>query len=75
MFLLSSYYLCLIIDREFFSELESRQSTVKLRLNSLQASAKMVMDVISLEAVAQSLKQDKTQNLTFLQENYGVSCY
>ena len=38
----------------------------------LQLEAQAVLDVIEKPEVAQSLKQDKNQNLQYLKENYNV---
>jgi hypothetical protein len=39
----------------------------------LQQEAQAVLDVIENPDVAQALRQDKNQNLTYLKDNYGVS--
>ena len=39
----------------------------------LQQEAQAVLDVIENPDVAQALRQDKNQNLTYLRDNYGVS--
>jgi hypothetical protein len=41
----------------------------------LQQEAQAVLDVIENPDVAQALRQDKNQNLTYLKDNYGVSDY
>jgi translation initiation factor 3 subunit E len=38
----------------------------------LQQEAQAVLNVIEKPEVAQALRQDKNQNLTYLKEHYGV---
>ena len=53
---------------EFAVKRESAVSTNE----RLQQEAQAVLDVIEKPEVAQALRQDKNQNLTYLKEHYGV---
>lgn len=54
---------------EFAGKRENAVSTNE----RLQQEAQAVLDVIEKPEVAQSLRQDKNQNLQFLRDHYGVS--
>ena len=52
--------------------LVSRRSEVVQRLKALEVQVKPVTDFLSNEENVKLLKQDKTQNMTFLQKEFGI---
>jgi hypothetical protein len=50
---------------------QKRQNAVSTN-ERLQQEAQAVLDVIENPDVAQALRQDKNQNLSYLKDNYGV---
>lgn len=64
-----SFYLhTLIFAKDFASKRENAVSTNE----RLQQEAQAVLDVIENPEVAQSLRQDKNQNLQYLKDHYNV---
>ncbi|KAI0061429.1 eukaryotic translation initiation factor 3, subunit 6 [Artomyces pyxidatus] len=57
------------IPEEFAAKREKAVSTNE----QLQQEAQAVLDVIENPDVAQALRQDKNQNLTYLKDNYGLT--
>lgn len=52
--------------------LRARRGEVVARLKSLEAAVKPVTDFLSNEDNVKLLKQDKTQNMAFLQKEFGI---
>jgi translation initiation factor 3 subunit E len=55
------------------SEFAAKREKAVAINEQLQQEAQAVLDVIENPDVAQALRQDKNQNLTYLKDNYGVS--
>lgn len=53
-------------------EYAAKRSSAVETNERLQQEAQAVLDVIENPDVAQSLRQDKMQNLQYLKDNYGV---
>lgn len=60
-------------DSEVPSSFAERRKQVVSELHDLEQSAQKVLAVLENPEVASSLRQDKSQNLVFLQENHGVT--
>ncbi|KLO10911.1 eukaryotic translation initiation factor 3 subunit 6 [Schizopora paradoxa] len=60
-------------DEEVPAELLSKQEKMLSTYERLNLEAQAVLDVIENPEVAQSLRQDKLQNLQYLKENYNLS--
>jgi translation initiation factor 3 subunit E len=54
------------------TEFEGKKQEAVTKAERLQQEAQAVQDVIENPEVAQSLRQDKNQNLAYLKEHYGV---
>lgn len=63
-----------LINIEFRIEFEQKRQNAVSTNERLQQEAQAVLDVIENPDVAQALRQDKNQNLSYLKDNYGVSC-
>ncbi|KAI5989640.1 eIF3 subunit 6 N terminal domain-containing protein [Pisolithus orientalis] len=60
-------------DQEVPEEFSRKRETAVSTNERLQQEAQAVLDVIENPGVAQALRQDKNQNLTFLKDNYNVT--
>ncbi|KAH6867228.1 eukaryotic translation initiation factor 3 subunit 6 [Coprinopsis sp. MPI-PUGE-AT-0042] len=60
-------------DKDVPSEFEGKKQEAVSKAERLQQEAQAVQDVIENPDVAQSLRQDKNQNLAYLKDNYGVT--
>ncbi|KIP06870.1 hypothetical protein PHLGIDRAFT_106524 [Phlebiopsis gigantea 11061_1 CR5-6] len=60
-------------DQEVPSEFSGNRENAVHTNERLQQEAQAVLNVIENPEVAQALKQDKNQNLTYLKEHYGVT--
>ena len=54
------------------SEFSRKREEAVSKNEHLQQEAQAVLDVIENPDVAQALRQDKNQNLTYLKDNYDV---
>ncbi|KAL0576480.1 eukaryotic translation initiation factor 3 subunit E [Marasmius crinis-equi] len=60
-------------DQEVPTEFDEKRQNVVSTHERLQQEAQAVLDVIENPDVAQSLRQDKNQNLQYLKENYNLT--
>ncbi|ESK85276.1 eukaryotic translation initiation factor 3 subunit [Moniliophthora roreri MCA 2997] len=60
-------------DREVPKEFDEKRQNVVSTHERLQQEAQAVLDVIENPEVAQSLRQDKNQNLQYLKEHYSLT--
>ncbi|KAF9261098.1 eukaryotic translation initiation factor 3 subunit 6 [Marasmius fiardii PR-910] len=60
-------------DQEVPKEFDEKRQNVVLTHERLQQEAQAVLDVIENPEVAQSLRQDKNQNLQYLKEHYNLT--
>ncbi|KAG6328497.1 hypothetical protein ID866_10591, partial [Astraeus odoratus] len=60
-------------DQEVPDEFSKKREMAVSTNERLQQEAQAVLDVIENPDVAQALRQDKNQNLTYLKDNYGVT--
>ncbi|KAI6039199.1 eIF3 subunit 6 N terminal domain-containing protein [Pisolithus marmoratus] len=60
-------------DQEIPEEFSRKREMAVCTNERLQQEAQAVLDVIENPDVAQALRQDKNQNLTFLKDNYNVT--
>ncbi|KIK22614.1 hypothetical protein PISMIDRAFT_680018 [Pisolithus microcarpus 441] len=60
-------------DQEIPEEFSRKRERAVSTNERLQQEAQAVLDVIENPDVAQALRQDKNQNLTFLKDNYNVT--
>ncbi|KAK7062573.1 eukaryotic translation initiation factor 3 subunit E [Paramarasmius palmivorus] len=60
-------------DQEVPKEFDEKRQNVVSTHERLQQEAQAVLDVIENPQVAQSLRQDKNQNLQYLQEHYSLT--
>jgi len=66
--------LCFYLNFELHTEFDQKRQNAVSTNERLQQEAQAVLDVIENPDVAQALRQDKNQNLSYLKDNYGVRC-
>jgi translation initiation factor 3 subunit E len=54
-------------------EFTEKREKVLAKLEDMQAKVKNVMSVLNKPEVGAALRQDKSQNLEYLKQNYNVS--
>lgn len=54
------------------SSFEERQSAIDRQLVELEASSQKVLEVLEKPDLASALRQDKSQNLVYLRDSYGI---
>jgi len=71
---LSQYIYSLILKRILFShsEFTRKREEVLQTLQEFQSEAQKVLDIIENPEVLANLRQDKLQNLHYLEKNFGV---
>ena len=63
-----------LLKSEPHTEFDQKRQNAVYTNERLQQEAQAVLDVIENPDVAQALRQDKNQNLSYLKDNYGVRC-
>lgn len=63
-----------LLNSEPHTEFDQKRQNAVSTNERLKQEAQAVLDVIENPDVAQALRQDKNQNLSYLKDNYGVRC-